>query len=174
MGRSTSKEEGDRHEQEGEQLYVSLKMENRNLTGDLVPHVYGSFPLVASWDPSKAVILLHTHLSIFLPIILGPSCSYLFGCCCKNCSFPWNVNRPQCGSWALLFHLIMVMLSHFLSVSFFFLNLFALPLSCEIYVFPIVPLQVIIFLSFLSLFFPLSVSLNELHKALNKKQYIMS
>ncbi|WVY92654.1 hypothetical protein V8G54_031742 [Vigna mungo] len=62
MGTGTSKddEEGGKEEsdglhQAGGQLYVSLKMENRKLTGDLVPHVYGSLPLVGSWDPSKAV-----------------------------------------------------------------------------------------------------------------------
>ncbi|KAL4558386.1 hypothetical protein LXL04_036585 [Taraxacum kok-saghyz] len=39
----------------GGQLYVSLKMENYKLDGDLVPHVYGSVPLVGSWDTSKAL-----------------------------------------------------------------------------------------------------------------------
>nr|XP_043635601.1 6-phosphofructo-2-kinase/fructose-2,6-bisphosphatase-like isoform X1 [Erigeron canadensis] len=39
----------------GGQLYVSLKMENYKLKGDLVPHVYGSVPLVGSWDTSKAL-----------------------------------------------------------------------------------------------------------------------
>lgn len=59
-----SKEEHDRLEQAGGQLYVSLKMENnRKLTGDLVPHVYGSVPLVGSWDPSKSVILIQPHFS---------------------------------------------------------------------------------------------------------------
>ncbi|KAG5146355.1 hypothetical protein JHK84_031898 [Glycine max] len=49
-----SKEERERLDHAGGQLYVSLKMENHKLTGDLVPHVYGSVPLVGSWDPSKA------------------------------------------------------------------------------------------------------------------------
>lgn len=41
----------------GGQLYVSLKMENYyKLKGDLIPHVYGSLPLVGSWDSSKAVL----------------------------------------------------------------------------------------------------------------------
>lgn len=57
-GSHESKEDRDNLEQAGGQLYVSLKMENRKLTGDLVPHVYGSVPLVGSWDPSKAVIML--------------------------------------------------------------------------------------------------------------------
>ena len=55
-----SKEERERLDHAGGQLYVSLKMENHKLTGDLVPHVYGSVPLVGSWDPSKAVILIPT------------------------------------------------------------------------------------------------------------------
>lgn len=39
----------------GAQLYVSLKMENARITGDLVPHVYGSEPIIGSWDPARAV-----------------------------------------------------------------------------------------------------------------------
>ena len=42
-------------DQAGGQLYVSLKMENYKKKGDLIPHVYGSVPLVGSWDSSKAV-----------------------------------------------------------------------------------------------------------------------
>ncbi|KAI8523548.1 hypothetical protein RHMOL_Rhmol13G0082900 [Rhododendron molle] len=40
----------------GGQLYASLKMVNYKLQAadDLSPHVYGSAPLVGSWDPSKA------------------------------------------------------------------------------------------------------------------------
>lgn len=41
----------------GGQLYVSLKMESYSPKEDLVPHVFGSAPLVGSWDPSKAVSL---------------------------------------------------------------------------------------------------------------------
>lgn len=40
----------------GQQLFVSLKMENYKLIDNLIPHVYGSVPLVGSWDSSKAVI----------------------------------------------------------------------------------------------------------------------
>lgn len=47
-------------DQAGGQLYVSLKMENYKRKGDLIPHVYGSVPLVGSWDSSKAVIT-HSH-----------------------------------------------------------------------------------------------------------------
>lgn len=41
----------------GGQLYVSLKMENnyKLKKGELLPHVFGSVPLVGSWDSSKAV-----------------------------------------------------------------------------------------------------------------------
>ena len=42
-------------DQAGGQLYVSLKMENYKLKGDLIPHVHGSVPLIGSWDSSKAV-----------------------------------------------------------------------------------------------------------------------
>ena len=58
VGSHGSEEDRNSLEQAGGQLYVSLKMENRKLTGDLVPHIYGSVPLVGSWDSSKAVILL--------------------------------------------------------------------------------------------------------------------
>ena len=39
----------------GGQLYVSLKMESSKVQGELTPHVYGSVPVIGSWDPSKAV-----------------------------------------------------------------------------------------------------------------------
>jgi len=42
-------------ENAGGQLYVSLKMEFSKINRDLIPHVYGSAPLVGSWDPDKAV-----------------------------------------------------------------------------------------------------------------------
>ncbi|OMP02434.1 Carbohydrate binding module family 20 [Corchorus olitorius] len=42
-------------DQSGGQLYVSLKMENYKKKGDLIPHVYGSAPLIGSWDSSKAL-----------------------------------------------------------------------------------------------------------------------
>lgn len=65
--------EDDDQAADGGQLYVSLKMENRKLTGDLVPHVYGSLPLVGSWDPSKAVIFYLHSFFLFLGF-----CSFLF------------------------------------------------------------------------------------------------
>lgn len=45
----------EREDQAGGQLYVSLKMENYKQKAELIPHVYGSVPLVGSWDSSKAV-----------------------------------------------------------------------------------------------------------------------
>lgn len=51
-------------DQAGGQLYVSLKMENYKKKGDLIPHIYGSVPLVGSWDSTKAVISL-SHFFFF-------------------------------------------------------------------------------------------------------------
>eukprot|EP01018_Ginkgo_biloba_P000959 Gb_16411 [translate_table: standard] len=65
MGAGSSKSSGNSHgdeeaednlENAGGQLYVSLKMDCK-LSGNLVPHVYGSVPLVGSWDPSKALAM---------------------------------------------------------------------------------------------------------------------
>uniref|UniRef100_A0A452Y3B7 CBM20 domain-containing protein n=1 Tax=Aegilops tauschii subsp. strangulata TaxID=200361 RepID=A0A452Y3B7_AEGTS len=39
------------------QLYVSLKMENARIIGDLVPHVYGSEPIIGSWEPARALAM---------------------------------------------------------------------------------------------------------------------
>ncbi|PUZ64193.1 hypothetical protein GQ55_3G123700 [Panicum hallii var. hallii] len=41
----------------GAQLYVSLKMENARISGDLVPHVCGSEPIIGSWDPARALAM---------------------------------------------------------------------------------------------------------------------
>jgi 6-phosphofructo-2-kinase/fructose-2,6-biphosphatase len=55
----------------GAQLYVSLKMEKARIIGDLVPHVYGSEPIIGSWDPAHAVrtrpwlLLLCSHACRF-------------------------------------------------------------------------------------------------------------
>ncbi|KAL9320060.1 hypothetical protein ACSQ67_011899 [Phaseolus vulgaris] len=81
MGTGTSKdeeeggkEESDRLDQAGGQLYVSLKMENHKLTGDLVPHVYGSLPLVGSWDPSKALFMERESVSMWeLSFVVPPN-----------------------------------------------------------------------------------------------------
>ncbi|XP_042018034.1 6-phosphofructo-2-kinase/fructose-2,6-bisphosphatase-like isoform X1 [Salvia splendens] len=51
---STSADTSSEHHAGG-QLYVSLQMENYRLKGELVPHVFGSAPLVGSWDSSKAL-----------------------------------------------------------------------------------------------------------------------
>ncbi|XP_020867492.1 6-phosphofructo-2-kinase/fructose-2,6-bisphosphatase isoform X1 [Arabidopsis lyrata subsp. lyrata] len=58
MGSGASKnteEDDDGSNGGGGQLYVSLKMENSKVEGELTPHVYGSLPLIGSWDPSKAL-----------------------------------------------------------------------------------------------------------------------
>ena len=58
MGSSASKnteEEEEGSNGGGGQLYVSLKMENSKVEGEITPHVYGSVPVIGSWDPSKAV-----------------------------------------------------------------------------------------------------------------------
>lgn len=59
----------EREEHAGGQLYVSLKMENYNLNCDLIPHVYGSVPLVGSWDSSKAVCTTHLFNHAFGVIV---------------------------------------------------------------------------------------------------------
>ncbi|MED6123640.1 hypothetical protein PIB30_051051 [Stylosanthes scabra] len=65
-------------EKQGSLLYVSIKMENttssNNNNGDLFPHVYGSFPLVSSWDPSKALSLERESASMWeLSFIVPPN-----------------------------------------------------------------------------------------------------
>ncbi|XVF05767.1 hypothetical protein REPUB_Repub05bG0200800 [Reevesia pubescens] len=52
-------------DQAGGQLYVSLKMENYKKKGDLIPHVYGSVPLVGSWDSSKALSMERESASMW-------------------------------------------------------------------------------------------------------------
>ncbi|KAK4275137.1 hypothetical protein QN277_018271 [Acacia crassicarpa] len=72
-GSHGSEEDRDSLEQAGKQLYVSLKMENRKLTGDLVPHIYGSVPLVGSWDPSKALSMERESASMWeLSFVVPP------------------------------------------------------------------------------------------------------
>ncbi|KAK9065951.1 hypothetical protein SSX86_015353 [Deinandra increscens subsp. villosa] len=67
-----SGEEKDDHG--GGQLYVSLKMENHKLKGDLVPHVYGSVPLVGSWDTSKALPMERESTSMWeLSFVVPPN-----------------------------------------------------------------------------------------------------
>ncbi|KAF3497576.1 hypothetical protein DY000_02058117 [Brassica cretica] len=68
MGSSASKntegEEDGSNGGGGGQLYVSLKMENSKVEGELTPHVYGSVPLVGSWDPSNALPMLRESASM--------------------------------------------------------------------------------------------------------------
>ncbi|XVE59009.1 hypothetical protein DITRI_Ditri05aG0009800 [Diplodiscus trichospermus] len=68
---------GEREEsldQDGSQFYVSLKMENYKKKGDLIPHVYGSVPLVGSWDSSKALSMERESASMWeLSFVVPPN-----------------------------------------------------------------------------------------------------
>lgn len=64
-GSNGGEEREENLDQAGGQLYVSLKMENYKLKGELIPHVYGSVPLVGSWDCSKAVLPRSVCLRVF-------------------------------------------------------------------------------------------------------------
>ncbi|KAF5821683.1 putative 6-phosphofructo-2-kinase, Fructose-2,6-bisphosphate 2-phosphatase [Helianthus annuus] len=58
----------------GGQLYVSLKMEDYTPKGDLFPHVFGSVPLVGSWDPSKALPMERESSSMWqLSFVVSPN-----------------------------------------------------------------------------------------------------
>ncbi|KAJ0020163.1 hypothetical protein Pint_32508 [Pistacia integerrima] len=82
-GASKSTEDGGAHggeardeslDQAGGQLYVSLKMENYKLKGELIPHVYGSVPLVGSWDASKALPMERESASMWeLSFVVPPN-----------------------------------------------------------------------------------------------------
>ncbi|XP_075493496.1 6-phosphofructo-2-kinase/fructose-2,6-bisphosphatase [Primulina tabacum] len=81
MGTGVSKNSDDssahgseeREDQGGGQLFVSLKMENYKLKGELIPHVYGSVPLVGSWDPSKALSMERESTSMWELSFVVPS-----------------------------------------------------------------------------------------------------
>ncbi|XVF68485.1 hypothetical protein PTKIN_Ptkin11bG0006500 [Pterospermum kingtungense] len=61
-------------DQDGGQLYVSLRMENYKKKGDLIPHVYGSVPLVGSWDSSKALSMERESASMWeLSFVVSPN-----------------------------------------------------------------------------------------------------
>ncbi|XP_048227328.1 6-phosphofructo-2-kinase/fructose-2,6-bisphosphatase [Ricinus communis] len=61
-------------DQDGGQLYVSLKMENYKQKRDLFPHVYGSVPLVGSWDSSKALSMERESASMWeLSFVVPPN-----------------------------------------------------------------------------------------------------
>ncbi|KAK9940820.1 hypothetical protein M0R45_017461 [Rubus argutus] len=60
----------------GGQLYVSLKMENnyKLKKGELLPHVFGSVPLVGSWDSSKALSMERESTSMWeLSFVVPPN-----------------------------------------------------------------------------------------------------
>lgn len=61
-------------DQAGGQLYISLKMENFKLKGELIPHIYGSVPLVGSWDSSKAVINLFLLFFVYSRVSANRYC----------------------------------------------------------------------------------------------------
>ncbi|OVA02745.1 Carbohydrate binding module family 20 [Macleaya cordata] len=64
----------EREDHSGGQLYVSLKMENYKLTGEIIPHVYGSVPLVGSWDSSKALAMERESTSMWeLSFVVPPN-----------------------------------------------------------------------------------------------------
>ncbi|XP_016436957.1 6-phosphofructo-2-kinase/fructose-2,6-bisphosphatase isoform X2 [Nicotiana tabacum] len=79
MGTGSSKNpdtssHGSKDDQGGGQLYVSLKMENFKLKGELVPHIYGSVPLIGSWDSSKALPLERESTSMWeLSFVVPPN-----------------------------------------------------------------------------------------------------
>ena len=53
---SESSHGGERQPEGGSQLYVSLRMvENLKMKSDLIPHVYGSSPIIGSWDASRSL-----------------------------------------------------------------------------------------------------------------------
>ncbi|XP_017641798.2 6-phosphofructo-2-kinase/fructose-2,6-bisphosphatase isoform X2 [Gossypium arboreum] len=61
-------------DQAGGQLYVSLKMENYKKKGDLIPHIYGSVPLVGSWDSTKALSMERESASMWeLSFVVPPN-----------------------------------------------------------------------------------------------------
>ncbi|GAB2223296.1 hypothetical protein Drorol1_Dr00017436 [Drosera rotundifolia] len=58
----------------GGQLYVSLKMENHRIDRELVPHIFGSAPLVGSWDSSKALWMQRESTSMWaLSFVVPPN-----------------------------------------------------------------------------------------------------
>ncbi|WOG89073.1 hypothetical protein DCAR_0208309 [Daucus carota subsp. sativus] len=61
-------------DREGGQLYISLKMENYKVKHDLIPHVYGSVPLVGSWDTTKALSMQRESTSTWeLSFVVPPN-----------------------------------------------------------------------------------------------------
>lgn len=79
----------------GGQLYVSLRMENYTLKGDLLPHVFGSAPIVGSWDSSRAVCI--HFLSLLFLIYLSFDYSFVMVNLICFISCHWSANRLQYG-----------------------------------------------------------------------------
>ncbi|WOL16298.1 6-phosphofructo-2-kinase/fructose-2,6-bisphosphatase-like isoform X2 [Canna indica] len=73
MGTSASKNFDSSHGGREGQLYVSLKMENFNIGGYLIPHVYGSVPIIGSWDPTKALSMARESASMWELSFVVPS-----------------------------------------------------------------------------------------------------
>lgn len=58
----------------GRQLYVSLKIENMDAKDDLVPHVFGSIPIIGSWDSTRALSMeRESALTWELSVVVPPS-----------------------------------------------------------------------------------------------------
>ncbi|KAK7276021.1 hypothetical protein RIF29_17152 [Crotalaria pallida] len=79
MGSDDDGREQDHQHVQGSLLYVSLKMENLNLNlnpihTQLFPHVYGSFPLVSSWNTDKALSMERESATMWeLSFVLPPN-----------------------------------------------------------------------------------------------------
>lgn len=69
-GNDGSERGGEDHS--GGQLYVSLRMENYKLNGDIIPHVFGSVPLIGSWDSSKALAMERESTSMWILSFVVP------------------------------------------------------------------------------------------------------
>ncbi|TQD92133.1 hypothetical protein C1H46_022290 [Malus baccata] len=69
-------EEEEHLDQGGGQLYVSLKMENnyKLKKSEVLPHIFGSVPLVGSWDASKALSMERESTSMWeLSFVVPPN-----------------------------------------------------------------------------------------------------
>ncbi|XP_020108444.1 6-phosphofructo-2-kinase/fructose-2,6-bisphosphatase isoform X1 [Ananas comosus] len=76
MGTISSKSSDSSHggREGGGQLYVSLKMENFRIRADLIPHVYGSVPIIGSWDSAKAFSMERESASMWeLSFVVPPN-----------------------------------------------------------------------------------------------------
>ncbi|KAG0476940.1 hypothetical protein HPP92_013781 [Vanilla planifolia] len=80
MGSGSSKDPTSSHDSLDEagdcggQLYVSLKMENFKIRGELIPHVFGSVPIIGSWDPSRALPMARESASMWeLSFVVPPN-----------------------------------------------------------------------------------------------------